>query len=86
MEVSLVIYHSTIKSSGTTRSAVVYSILADVLVISITSTSLSQEATIDRYKHNYNKISSTIVNLLKGGAVVLVLPIILLTDISTVYV
>ena len=39
------IFNSTIKSSSRTRSAVVYSITADVLVSSVTSSSLSQEAT-----------------------------------------
>ena len=52
MEVASLIFNSTIKSSGTTRSAVVYNILADVLVTSLTCTSLSQEATREIYKHN----------------------------------
>ena len=39
------IFNWTIKPSGTTHSAVVYTILADVLVLFVTSTSLIQEAT-----------------------------------------
>ena len=43
------IFNSTIKSSSRTHSAVVYSITADVLVSSVTSSSLSQDAT-SKYK------------------------------------
>ena len=39
------VFNLTIKPSTTTHSAVVYTILADVLVVSVTSTSLIQEAT-----------------------------------------
>ena len=43
------IFNSTIKSSSRTRSAVVYSITTDVLVSSVTSSSLIQDAT-SKYK------------------------------------